>query len=98
MGPTKFNAAPATVPQRASGMGGVMTGVEEAICASAPNVARRARRPQTALAIAAALLIGFATSAAAQEEGKGSSDATSSRAAREEAVRMIPWKQMTPQA
>jgi hypothetical protein len=80
-----------------------MMGVEQAIAARALGCARSvlAVRFGLALAVSATFVLAVqaappgATAGRATEDGTAS-DATSSRAARDEAVRQIPWKQLSP--
>ena len=70
-----------------------MTVLRHAICASAHCSALCATERPWLLALVLAVTLGAIAQAAPSGDA---SDATSSRAARDEAIRSIPWKQMSP--
>jgi hypothetical protein len=95
MGPTKFTGAPAKVPLNRVGFGGIcMSAGKKAISGIAPACLRRGILPVLVVAIICSLSTLGGSRATAQEGG--GSDATSSRAAHDDAVRSLPWKQMSP--
>jgi hypothetical protein len=71
-----------------------MTGVDQAICGCARQQAPLAYKRLLLFAIA--ISIGSFVHASPAREGATASDPTSSRAARDEAVRLMPWQQMSP--
>lgn len=83
-----------------------MTGVQHAIGAGAQDRAPSAISRACYLALALILTRGGLAQAAppkaqsagakSSENASGASDATSNRSARDEAIRMLPWKQMSP--
>lgn len=95
MGPTKFNGALAIAPRECVGVGGTsMTGLLSAIAACAH---RRAPFAITrAGCVSLAVLLAGTAGVQAASPGNAATDATSSRAARDEAIRALPWKQMSP--
>src|SRR5215216_2915071 len=88
MGPTKFNGATAA-PQKVSAVGGTsMTGFHQAIGASARTYTSKRRSP-LCFALGIAILVGGLVPATRADDSANATDATSSRAARDEAIRLI---------